>query len=198
MRLMFVILILALGQSFAWAKKIELDDRSATVRAPKSADNGNALRKQRRVGVGAQGSGALGLGGVFLELNFTEKDGVLAGFGGGSPGFQAWTFQYRRVLAGEWLLPYMGFGLARWNNFEPEPGIKDSTPGILTERLMSQSDRERGVVNEWLLYPAIGLQYVQLEGEWAGFSIFVELDVLMDIQDFVAAPTGALGLSYYF
>lgn len=191
------VLILVLSTE-GQAKRIQIDDRAAQVTTPKTAETGNALRKKRRVGVGAQGAGALGLGGVFVELNMTEKDGFLAGFGGGSPGFQAWTIQYKKVLAGEWLLPYMAGGLARWNNFEPNPGITDTTPGILGERFMNQSDKDRGIINEWIIYPAIGLQFVQLEGDWAGFSVFLEVDMLVDLQDFAAGPTGALGMSYYF
>jgi hypothetical protein len=198
MRCTLLILLILGFAPLVHAKRIQVSDQTAEISAPKTAETGNALRKKRRVGVGAQGAGALGLGGVFLELNITERDGFVAGFGGGGPAFQAWTIQYKKVLAGEWLLPYMAGGLARWNNFKAEPGITESTPGILTERFMSQSDRERGVINEWILYPAIGLQYVQLEGEWAGFSVFLELDMLIDVQDFVAGPTGALGMSYYF
>lgn len=190
------LLIFVVQPSFA--KRIQVDDRTTAVSTQKTAESGNALRKKRRVGVGMQGAGALGLGGVLVELNLTERDGFLAGFGGGGPSFQAWNIQYKKVLTGEWLLPYMAGGLARWRNFDASPGIKDSTPGILSERFMSQSDREKGVIDEWFLYPAVGLQYVQLDGEWAGFSVFIELDVLLDIQDFVAGPTGAMGLSYYF
>lgn len=181
------------------AKRIVADDDAVTeVRAPKIASTGNEMRTKRRVALGIQAVGALGLGGALVELNFNEKSGIVAGYGGGSPAFQAWTVQYKRVLAGESLLPYFSAGFARWNSVEARPGVKDSTPGILEERLMSDSDKREGVVNEYLLYPALGLQYVQLEGEWAGFSMFAEFDVLFDVIDFVAAPTGALGVTYYF
>lgn len=173
------------------------DDGLATVKSPKSATTGNDLRKVRRVGVGVSGAGPLGLGGVHFELNFTPRSGMLLGFGGG-PGFQAYTFQYKSILAGEWLLPYMSAGFSRWMNFSQKGPIEDTTPGILAERFMSDEDKARGRIDEYLLYPGFGLQYVQLSGRWAGFSIFSEVIVLIDLVDFVAAPTGTLGMSYYF
>lgn len=198
-RLAIVIVLVSLGSSAFAARRIIVDDDAkAELKSPKVAVTGNDMRARRRVGIGTQAVGALGLGGIIVELNFNDRSGIVGGFGGGSPAFQAWTVQYKRVLAGEWLLPYMSAGFARWNNFEPRPGIAESTPGILEERLMSQSDKQKGVINEYLLYPAFGIQYFQLSGEWAGFSMFAEFDILFDVVDFVAAPTGALGISYYF
>lgn len=183
----------------AQAKKIQVnDDAVAEVSAPKTAANGNSLRKLRRVGMGLTGAGPLGLGGVHLELNFSSTSGVLAGFGGG-PGFQAYTFQYKRVLAGEWLLPYMSAGFSRWMNFgKDNDPITDTTPDILGERFMSDGDKASGRINEFLIYPAFGLQYVQLTGDWAGFSVFTEIVFLIDVADFVAAPTGTVGMTYFF
>jgi hypothetical protein len=190
---------LLLAQNVLAAKRIINDnDAVAEVKSPRIASTGNEMRSKRRIGLGIQAIGSLGLGGLIAEFNFTDRSGMVLGFGGGSPNFQAWTVQYKKVLAGESILPYVAAGFAKWNNFEPKPGLNDSTPGILTERLMSDADKRDGVINEYLLYPAAGVQYVQLDGDWAGFSVFAEFDVLFDVVDFVAAPTGAIGTSYYF
>lgn len=200
MRKLLLILVLALGFTVsAQAKKIQVDeDAVAEIKAPKTASTGNSLRKVRRVGMGLMGAGPLGLGGAHVELNFSQSSGFLAGFGGG-PGFQAYTFQFKKVLAGESLLPYMAVGFSRWMNFgENNERISETTPSILSERFMSDDDKAKGRINEFLIYPAFGLQYVQLTGDYAGFSIFTELVLLMDVGDFVAAPTGTLGMTYYF
>lgn len=182
----------------AQAKKIDVTgDETAVVKAPKTASNGNDLRMKRRMGVGVEGAGPLGVGGVILELNFSAQSGLLAGFGGGT-GFQSYTFQYKRVLGGEWLLPYLGAGFARWSSFENSKPIKDTTPSILSDKLMSEDDKAAGRISETLLYPVAGLQYMQLDGDWAGVSAFVELVLLVDVVDFVAAPTGTVGVGYYF
>ncbi len=182
----------------AQAKRIQINnDEAVEVKAEKTASTGNDLRKVRRLGFGVMTAGPLGLGGLDLELNFSSRSSLLFGFGGG-PGYQSWTAQYKRVLAGEWLLPYMAVGFSHWYNFEKKPGIKETSPGILEERLMSQSDKEAGIIDEYLIYPAAGVQFVQLDGPWAGFSVSLEVDVLLDLVDFVAAPTGGVGVSYYF
>ncbi len=199
MKTKFTLILLSLWISFSVeAKKIQIDDDAvAEIKSPKSAKTGNSMRKVRRVGMGASAAGPLGLGGVHMELNFSPSSGFLAGFGGG-PGFQAYTFQYKQVLMGESLLPYAAAGFSRWMNFDPKGPIRETTPGILAERFMSDEDKANGTIAETLFYPAFGLQYVQLTGDWAGFSVYTEVVLLIDVGDFVAAPTGTIGTTYFF
>jgi hypothetical protein len=176
----------------------ESDEQANEVRVPyKEADNGMDLRKLRRVGIGLQAAGTLGLGGAVLDLAFTPHWSVDAGFGGGS-GFQAVKFEGKYVLAGDWLMPYMNFGFTRWSSTGNSGPITKTTPGLLADRLLSQDERSAGQFEKNLLYPGIGLQFMQLSGDWAGSSLYTELTVLMDLGTFVAAPTGSLGFLYYF
>lgn len=178
--------------------KEESADGSEEVRQPyKEADDGLQLRQMRRVGVGVQAAGALGLGGVVLDLNFAPQWSVTTGFGGGS-GFQAFEFQAKYVLSGTWIMPYATFGYSRWYSVGTSGPIGSTNPPVLGDRLLNDSERATGQFAKNLLYPGLGLQFTQLHGEWAGTSIYAELTVLLDVGDAVAAPTGALGIAYYF
>lgn len=174
------------------------DDERPRVRKPfKEADNGRDLRTKRRVAVGLQAAGALGFGGALIELNFNPSWGFTAGFGGGE-GFQAFNLQAKYVLAGEWLMPYMSFGYARWGSVGKSSRISKTSPAILGDKLLSDDEKNAGEYQKNLLYPGLGLQFLQLKGDWAGSSVFAELTVLLDVGNFVAAPTGTLGFLYYF
>ncbi|MCM2282143.1 MAG: hypothetical protein NDI61_09890 [Bdellovibrionaceae bacterium] len=162
------------------------------------ADNSRALRALRRVGIGLSGAGPLGAFGANVELNFTPDIGFLTGFGGG-PGYQAYTFQLKRVFGEASLAPYLVGGYARWYSFgESGRPISDTTPGFLQTKFLSAKQKAEGRIDENLLYPGFGLQYLTLSGPYAGSSVFAELLLLTDIGDFVVAPTGTVGYMYYF
>ncbi|MGE3975693.1 MAG: hypothetical protein AB7F59_14295 [Bdellovibrionales bacterium] len=163
----------------------------------KQASDGYGLRKTRRVGVGVSGAGPLGLAGANLELNITPKWSLMAGYGTGVH-YQSYTFQAKRVLAGEYLLPYMAAGVSRWYTTAPGHGKIDNIQPAFLDRFMSADEKASGEFSELLLYPAFGLQYVQLDGSWAGYSMFVEVLLLLDIEEFETAPTATVGFLYYF
>lgn len=163
----------------------------------KSSSDGYSMRKIRRVGIGASGAGPLGMLGANLELNFTPKWGLMAGYGTGMT-YQSYTFQVKRVLAGEYLLPYLAGGVSRWYTASEGRGKIENIQPAFLERFMSADEKSKGEFSEILLYPAFGLQYVQLDGAWAGYSMFVEILLLVDIEDFETAPTGTVGFLYYF
>lgn len=164
----------------------------------KEASNGLEMRKSRRFGVGLQGAGNLGIGGAVLDLAFTPQWSFAAGFGGGE-GFQAFMLQAKYVLAGDWLMPYFAFGYTNWSSIGQGRGpIGKTTPGLLYDKLLNSDERASGEYRKNLIYPAFGLQFMQLNGEWAGFSVYAEFVALLDIGGFTAAPTGSLGVLYYF
>lgn len=176
----------------------DVDEEKPRNRKPfKEAESGRELRTKRRAAIGVQAAGALGFGGALIELNFNPSWGFTAGFGGGE-GFQAFNLQAKYVLAGEWLMPYMSFGYARWASVGKSSKITKTSPAILGEKLLNDDEKNAGEYQKNLLYPGLGLQFLQLKGEWAGSSVFAELTVLLDVGNFVAAPTGTLGFLYYF
>ncbi len=192
----FLILSLLVFSSLANAK-IRVDEENDNQSSFR-AETGRELRKTRRVGVGFSAAGALGIGGIDLELNFTHDSGVVIGFGGAAPGIQIFEVEYKGVLAGESLLPYFTFGFAHWGNYGPNNPITDTNPSYLSEKLLSASQRSNGQVQENLIYPGFGLQFVQLSGPLAGHSLYIEADLLLDVGEFVAVPTASVGYLYYF
>ena len=162
----------------------------------KEADSGLGLRTIRRAGVSLVAAGELGLGGGKIELNLTPQWSFSAGVGGSSD-FSAFSFQVTRYLSGTNFLPYTGVGIARWYGNNDGP-IGNTTPSILSDTLMSSGDKASGKIRELLITPKLGLQYLAPNGEYAGYGFFAEVVLFVDIQDLVMAPTGALGVSYYF
>lgn len=164
----------------------------------KTAEDGQTMRSLRRVGIGLSGAGPLGGAGANIELNFTPSVGILTGFGGG-PGYQSFTVQIKHILGGTSLMPYLGGGFARWYSFGvPGRPISDTTPGFLRTKFLSPRQLADGRIAENLLYPNLGLQYLTLAGPYAGSSVYAEILMLVDLDDFVAAPTGTVGYLYYF
>lgn len=176
------------------------DDGSSVnqTRAGKQANDGFDFRKKRRFGVGISTAGALGLIGAGLEIVFTPESSFMGGFGLGD-NYQTFALQFKHAIGGRWFVPYVGGGYARWYTAGDKQGeVKNSTPGFLADRFLSDEERQTGEFAENLIYPMAGVQYYQLRGGWAGTSLYAQIVMLFDIDDFISAPTGEFGLYYYF
>lgn len=176
------------------------DDGSSVnqTKTTKQADDGFDFRKKRKFGVGISTAGALGLLGAGLEIVFTPESSFMGGFGLGDS-YQTFALQYKHAIGGRWFVPYVGGGYARWYTAGDKQGeINNTTPGFLADRFLSDEEKRTGEFAENLIYPMAGVQYYQLRGNWAGTSLYAQLVMLIDIDDFVSAPTGEFGLFYYF
>lgn len=163
----------------------------------KVAPDTSTLRKIRRVGVSFGLAGLSGSFGLGLDLNFTPKNGFQTGFGVGND-FQTFHMQYKHYVSGDSFSPYIGAGFARWyTTGEPKRNFNKTSPSFLAEKFLNNEEKQ-GKFAENFLFPSAGIQFMQLKGEWAGTAIYGELAMLIDIDDLVAAPTGGLGMSYYF
>lgn len=159
--------------------------------------DGFDFRRDRKFGVGLGAAGVLGLAGPQIELNFSEDISWMGGFGFG-PKYQTFHMQIKKVLRGRWFLPYIAGGFARWYTVREDQNFAESTPGFLSKRFLNEREKSTGEFSENFIYPSLGIQYLQLNGEWAGASLYAEVTLLIDIDDFVSAATGGLGLIYYF
>ena len=178
--------------------KEESPEPEAEERIPfKEAEDGLEMRKIRRVGIGLQAAGNLGFGGALMELNFSPRWGFGVGIGGGY-NYQAVMAQAKYVLAGEWLMPYMTFGFTRWFSINKTGYIEKTTPGFIADRLLNDDEKRSGEFSKNMIFPGIGLQLMQLKGEWAGASVYAEILALLDLGNFVSAPTATVGFLYYF
>lgn len=163
----------------------------------KQAETGVALKDLRKVGVGFHVSGPYGALGAQMDLNFSQEFTASVGFGLGD-GFNTFNFQVKRVIRGENLLPYGSLGFAKWStNQSGENKYSKTSPGFLADKFLS-GDEKNGMFSEDIFYPGVGIQYLISRGQWAGTSLFAELNLLVDLDKFNSAAVGSLGYMYYF
>jgi hypothetical protein len=160
------------------------------------------LRLKRKVGIGAAVAGAVGVYGGLIELNFAPDDSVVTGFGGG-PRFNSFMFQWKHLLGNTesdgFIHPYLGFGYSRWFSVSGNnSSMAKTTPSFLGSRFLSEEEKITGRFEKNLLIPSLGLQYFQLDGEYRGLGVFVEVDVILETSDLSPVPTGGVGTIYYF
>ena len=192
----FAILVILLLPLDSWSAR----QRMANVDrlSSKMAEDGTEFRQKRRVAICSSIGGAAGIAGINLDLNLTDHTSLSILYGFGDP-FQALGFSIKRFVSGESFLPYISAGYVVWSHERPKGKYREhTTPGILGNRFLNSTEKESGQFTENIIYPGLGLQYVQLSGPWAGTTMFLELQALIDVDDFQTAATGALGVSYYF
>ena len=195
----FVLILVLFASSLAQAK-IFVDNygRSVTKAYKKTASTSTKMRELRRVGVGLGVSGLYGTTGLGLDLNFTSTNTIQTAFGIGDR-YQTFHVQYKRYIGGESFSPYVGAGYARWYSAGGESSAyNSSTPKFLSEKFLTAEERLSGEFQVNMLFPSVGVQFLKLNGDWAGMGLFAELVMLIDIEGLVSAPTGGLGLYYYF
>lgn len=177
---------------------VSKDGRSANQSVVKTAGTAMDLREQRRVGVDFSYAGEHGVLGASLEINLQPKWSVLSGFGLGDR-YQSYSIKVRHYFGGQRVVPFADFGYARWVTRQKTASTFSSTsPGFLGTKFLNADEKDQGEFAVNLLYPAIGIQYMQLGGEYAGVGVHAKILMLMDVDDFVAAPTGEVGVSFYF
>lgn len=175
---------------------VESRGRKVSQSYQKIASNAYEFRKKRKVGVGVGMAGVHGLLGINFELNFTPETSLITGFGI-SRGFREYHFAVKRALGGKRFLPYLSAGLTNWSSSLGD-SLNESSPGFFVKRFLSNKEKQSGNFSETIIYPGLGVQYLVLDGEWAGTTFYAELLMMIDIDDFLAEPNGGIGMMYYF
>lgn len=196
MKILCILILLFFHSHVFAAILVEEKGRPVNPSYENRSINGFSLRHNRKMGVGLNVAGALGMGGVNLEINFTPKFSFVGGFGLGK-GYQSYHLQVKRVFGGRSFLPYLSMGFTRWYSTGTLRKQERVTPGFFSE-FLNDTEKRTGKFGENMIYPGLGLQFIQLHGEWEGFSIYIEAIVLMDIDDLISKPTSGLGVLYYF
>jgi len=156
------------------------------------------MRADRRVGVGVEAAGQLGMFGVNAELNFALDDSALVGFGGG-PQYSSFELGWRHVFNGRAIAPFVGGAFSRWyNNSSTGGSVSSSTPGFLAQNFLNDYERQTGKFALNLLIPSAGLQYNMLNGPYVGTSLYAEVMMLLNVSNLQDVVTGAFGAIYYF
>ncbi len=192
MRIFLLIAIFCASQAQA-ADKSRLSKEWFQAKQAASADE---FRTLRRVGIGSSIGGTHGIAGINLDLNFTQETTFGLGYGLGSP-FKAFSMYIRRYMGSKSFSPYFAGGYARWTNDGGSP-VSGSTPNILADRFLTDEQKKTGKFQKNFLYPALGIQYNQLGGDWAGLAFALELDFLVDVENLVTGTTGGLNCTYFF
>ena len=154
---------------------------------------------EHKVAVGMTAAGSYGLLGGVLAIHFHPQWNVDLGFGGGSH-FQAYGFRIKKfLLLSSQLNPYIAGGFTRWHRNQTRPfNSSNISPGFIADQFLEETERQQGIIDEKLLNAALGLQYTFLDGPWKNYGIFFELMFLLSIDDSDSAPTGSLGVNYFF
>lgn len=193
MRKILLLVLLCVSQAHAERSPTRL---SKEWFKSKQADNGDEFRNVRRVGIGSGIGGTHGIAGLNLDLNFTEETTFGLGYGLGSP-FKAFSMYVRRYMGSKTFAPYFAGGYTRWTN-DGGTAVNSSTPNLLAERFLTEEQKKAGKFQKNFLYPALGIQYNQLNGDWAGISFALELDFLVDVENLVTGTTGGINCTYFF
>jgi hypothetical protein len=172
-------------------------EKATETQRPTSFDNLYDLRAKRRVGVGLSTAGQLGLLGFTAELNFTVSESAVIGFGTGGS-YNSITGQWKHVFPGTKLAPYTTIGYSRWFSTGQGGDVNKSSPSFLSQKFLTDTEKQTGKFGKDLLIPSAGLQYHLLSGPYVGASVFVEIMLVASLANLESAPTGALGMNYYF
>ena len=152
-----------------------------------------------KMAVGMATAGAYGLLGGTVAIHFHPDWSVDLGYGGGSH-FNSFGFRIKRMLLmSSALNPYIGVGFNRWERNTTRPfNAADVSPGYVASEFMSEADRAEARIDERLIHGSVGIQYIFTQGPWRNYGVFLEALFLVSIEDYQSAPTGSLGLNYFF
>jgi hypothetical protein len=148
------------------------------------------LKMKKRFGLGVAAAGAYSVMGVEADVNINENVSVAGGLGTGLD-YSTFTLKGKYYLLGQRVSPYFGLGLARWWT----DGIKDTNigPSLLKNKFLSGSDYIQGF-NVWMLYPAIGVQYLHP----MGIALYAEIQALFKLPTLANGTYAGLGAMVYF
>lgn len=192
-------IVFAFSQGFAVAapKKIDETWGSGIRSEARQFDSISSFKKSNKMGLQTTLAGATGLLGLNLNINFTESFEFSLGFGI-SRGFHSFNGFVRLPMGGTTVSPYFVTGYSRWAAGGSEDGVQNTSPSILAKKFLSSHERKTGEFAENIIYPGLGVQYLQLSGDFEGCGLFAEVLMLVDLDDFVTGPTAGLGAAYYF
>ncbi len=156
--------------------------------------NNLLLRKDRKVGVGFGLGGDLGLYGAQVELNLEDENAARIGFAVASD-VKSFSLQWKRSFEAEYFAPYFSVGFARWFN-STERNLTNKS--YVLNAVLDDKAKQSGIFTSDFLVGSAGMQYYQLDGDWAGAGFYFEFSLLTSLNKTMLLPSGGLGVIYYF
>ncbi len=169
---------------------------SSSARAKDVYEDLASFKRKKKMGISTTFAGATGLIGVNLDLNIFEDFAISLG-GGVSHGFNSYNIHVKQTLGNDAFQPYFAFGYSRWFSNGGGP-VDHTSPSLVVNKFLSEGAKHSGQFAENILYPAIGLQYVNLTGDYQGLGFFGELLMVMDMNNLAVGPTAGVGSIFYF
>lgn len=155
------------------------------------------FHQRKRFALGFEAAGASGLLGTHIELSFTPLTSFQIGFGLAEK-FQTFHLRYKYLFSGSSFTSYFSTGYARWYTTHKTGSLYSTEPKFLSERFLNGSQKSSGEFVENMIYPGFGVQYTGIDGELANISLYTEVLLLLDLDDWITAPTAAVGINFYF
>lgn len=183
---------IAFAQESVSSSSGELDLDSPSGESVAYANN-LKMREARRVGVGTQLGGTSGTLGLHMELNIEDENSALAAFGMGD-GFSTFSISWKHQFEGDYLTPYTTVGWSRWYN---SSGTAKPQSYVLDGNLTNE-EKSTGRFGIDYIAAGGGVQYNQLEGDFAGASLFAELELLVPPFRSGIVPGASVGATYFF
>ena len=148
------------------------------------------LKMKKRVGLGVSIAGPLSVMGLELDVNVTELATVGVGLGTGLD-YSTFMLKGKYFLMGEKISPYIAAGIARWWT----DGTRETNigPSVLKNKFLSGANYKDGF-DVWMLYPALGLQYMHP----MGISIYAEIQALFKIPTLANGTYAGVGAMVFF
>ena len=176
-------------KSQCWMKSI-LIATFFLVGAAMAESGVDELKMKKRVGLGVVAAGPFSVFGLELDINVTEEFSIGGGLGTGLD-YSTFVLKGKYYLLGERFSPYVGGGLARW--WTDGTSETNVSPSVLKNKFLSSSDLRDGF-NIWLLYPALGIQYLHP----MGFALYAEVQALFKLPSLANGTYAGLGALLYF
>jgi hypothetical protein len=183
-----VFLALLLGWSLAAAGAGEESTAGSGTGAHAQLDD---LKMQKRFGIGFSAAGPLAVLGLEVDFNITETFSVSGGLGTGLD-YSTMMVKGRYFLPGKWVSPYIAAGFARW--WTSGTKEKSVSPSVLANRFLSPADDLTKGFNVWMVYPALGVQFMHP----LGISFFAEAQYLFRLFSMSNGTYAGLGMHWYF
>lgn len=152
------------------------------------------LREERKVGIGTQIGGGLGVWGMNLEVNINSQYSALAGMGTG-PGYGTFQMLGKYHWEGKYFTPYVSAGISRWYN---SGNTSDHEKSLILDRVLNKEEKDNARFGVDFLVASYGMQYLELGGQMAGTSFFAEFGFMSASRNLTPLLTGSLGAAYYF
>lgn len=153
------------------------------------------LKSHRRMGIGAEVLGRLGMVGITMDLNFHPKNSATAGIGAG-PQYFSYSLGYRRTLDDRSLSPYLGLAATRLVQSSDRP-IKETLPAWIGDYFLKDTKSDGAGFQRTFLSPQLGVQYTQFYGSSAGATMYMEILFMWEASSRKVAPIAGLGMMYY-